>query len=306
MATSVSESVVIEDIHKLQAFLSTIRTSDTLYLDFEGFNLSRHGTISVITILVHPSNEIRLIDVVMLGSQAFSTASKDGKTLRSVLKDQNVLKYIWDVRNDADALWSKYGVGIAGVIDIQLLENASRPDDRTYVHSLEKSVQNDLRLGFMNTNRWLRIKQDIQKLMSSDIFSVRPMDTQTIKYCQNDVMHLPGLLLTYTSRIKPEWLTKVKDESTRRAAEARSPECDPQSDRKKLGPWSSSSEKRTLTIDQMCELMEEEREEAIARDLFGYEDDWDDYDDDCMYRCDEEGPGDYEDWGALHSDWDRN
>lgn len=306
MATSISESVVIEDIHKLQGFLSTIRTSDTLYLDFEGFNLSRHGTISVITILVHPSNEIRLIDVVMLGSQAFTTASKDGKTLRSVLEDQNVSKYIWDVRNDADALWSKYGVGIAGVIDIQLLENASRLGDKTYIHSLEKSVQNDLSLGFMNTNRWLRIKQDTQKLMSSDIFSVRPMDTQTIKYCQNDVMHLPGLLITYMSRIKPEWLTKVKDESTRRAAEARSPEYDPKSDRKKLGPWSSSNEKRTITIDQMCEMMEEEREEAIARDIFGYDNDWDDYDDDCMYGCDEEGPGDYEDWGALHSDWDRN
>lgn len=159
MATPLAESVVIEDVPTLQAFLSAIRTSDTLYLDLEGFNLSRHRTISTITVLAHPSNKVRLIDVVTLGSRAFSTASKDGRTLRSLLEDQSVPKYIWDVRNDADALWSHYGVGIAGVLDMQLLENASRPGDRTYVHKLDKSVQNDLRLGFMDTNRWLRMEK---------------------------------------------------------------------------------------------------------------------------------------------------
>jgi hypothetical protein len=55
-------------------------------------------------------------------------------------------------------------------------------------------------------------------------------------------------------------------------------------------------------------MTEEEREDAIARDLFWYDDDddleyLDDDDDDGWNR---EGPGDYEYWGALQSDWDRN
>ena len=53
-------------------------------------------------------------------------------------------------------------------------------------------------------------------------------------------------------------------------------------------------------------MMEEEREDAIARDLFWYDDDLEYLDDDDDDGRNQEGPGDYEDWGALHSDWDRN
>lgn len=107
------------------------------------------------------------------------------------------------------------------------------------------------------------------------------------------------------AHIEPEWFTKVTEESTRRAREARSPEYDAQSDRKKLGPWGACSERRTVSMDQILARMEEEHDDALQRDLLGYDDDWDDYDDDGIYGCDQEGPGDYEDWGALHSDWDK-
>jgi exonuclease 3'-5' domain-containing protein 1 len=265
-------------------------------------DLSRHGTVSIISILVHSSNQAQLIDVSALGTLAFSTASEDGKTLRSILEDHSICKYIWDVRNDANALWFHYGVSLGGITDLQLLENASRSDDKTYVRGLGKCVQNDLKLGFMKTNHWLRMKQNIKKVMHTDIFSIRPMDPKTIEYCQNDIIYLPALREIYMARIKPEWLTKAKEESEHRVTQARSPEYDPQSEGKKLGPWGSGGNERILTIDQMCEMLEEEREEAITRDLFGYDDDLGNLDD---YEWDQEGPGDYEDWGALHSDWDR-
>ena len=194
-------------------------------------------------------------------------------------------------------------MSLGGITDLQLLENASRSGDKTYVRGLDKCVQNDLKLGFMKTNRWLRTKQDIKKLMHTDVFSIRPMDPKTIEYCQNDIKYLPALREIYMAHIKPEWLTKAKEESEHRVTQARSPEYDPQSEGKKLGPWGSGDNERILTIDQMCEMLEEEREEAIARDLFGYDDDLGNLDDD--YEWDQEGPGDYEDWGALHSDWDK-
>jgi exonuclease 3'-5' domain-containing protein 1 len=202
-------------------------------------------------------------------------------------------------------LWFHYGVSLGGITDLQLLENASRLDDKTFVRGLDRCVQNDLKLGFMKTNRWLRTKDDIKKLMHLDIFSIRPLDRKTMEYCQNDIIHLPALREIYTARIKPEWLTKVKEESEHRVTQARSPEYDPQSERKKVGPWGSGGTERALTVHRMCEMMEEEREEAIARDLIGYDNGLEFFDDDGD-GWEQEGPGDYEDWGALHSDWDKN
>jgi hypothetical protein len=55
----------------------------------------------------------------------------------------------------------------------------------------------------------------------------------------------------------------------------------------------------------MCEMIEEEREEAIEKDLSGYDNRLEFFDDDGDV-WEQEGPSDYEDWGALHSDWDKN
>jgi exonuclease 3'-5' domain-containing protein 1 len=300
------KSALIGNISELRTFLCVLSKASALYLNIEGLNLSRHGTVSIITILVHPSNQVQLIDVLALGDLAFSTASEDGKTLQSILEDHSICKYIWDVRNDANALWFHFGVSLGGTPDLQLLENASRAEDKTYIRSLEMCIQNDLKLGFMVTSRWLRTKQDIKKFMRTDIFSVRPMDLKTMEYCQNDIIHLPALREVYIVRTKPEWLTKAKEESENRVTLARSPEYDPSSERKKLGPWGTGGQRHLITMDQMHEMMEEEREENIARDLlgYGYDDDLDNFEDD--YGWNQEGPGDYEDWGALHSDWDRD
>jgi len=146
---------------KLEAFRSSIPPSNTIYLDLEGNCLSRHWTISLVTILIRPQRVVRLIDVLALRKQAFTTALNNGKTLRSILKDADIPKSTWDVRNEADALWALYQVGLAGVTDIQLLENASRAGDKTYVHGLGKSTQFNLKLGFMEIHRWIRIKKEI-------------------------------------------------------------------------------------------------------------------------------------------------
>ncbi|KAJ5288064.1 ribonuclease H-like domain-containing protein [Penicillium angulare] len=99
----------------LESLLSSISSSNTLYLDLEGYNLSRNGTISFIALLVHPQEVIRTIDVLAPGALSFTTASHNGKTLKSILEDPNTPKCLWDVRKDADALvgslscWSRWG-----------------------------------------------------------------------------------------------------------------------------------------------------------------------------------------------------
>jgi exonuclease 3'-5' domain-containing protein 1 len=118
MTTSASTPTLVSSVPELEAFLSSIPPSSTLYLDFEGNSLSRHGTISLITILIHLQRVVRLIDVLVLRKSAFTTASNNGKTLKSIFKDPDIPKCLWNVRNDADALWALYYVSLAGVTDI--------------------------------------------------------------------------------------------------------------------------------------------------------------------------------------------
>jgi hypothetical protein len=53
------------------------------------------ASISLITILIHPRRVVRLIDVSVLGKTAFTTASNNGKTLKSILEDPDIPKCAW-------------------------------------------------------------------------------------------------------------------------------------------------------------------------------------------------------------------
>ncbi|EPE07926.1 3 -5 exonuclease [Ophiostoma piceae UAMH 11346] len=273
MASTTTPPSLISSEADLKEFLSSISSSSILYIDLEGNNLCRHGTISLITILLLPDNVIRLIDVTTLKILTFTVISNDGKSLKSIFEDASISKYIWDVRNDADALWALYHVGLAGVVDIQLLENATRVGSKKYVRGLDKCVQYDLKVGFMELNRWLRTKKETLTMMSTGVFSVRPLDAKTIQYCVNDVIHLPSLQDVYMKRIKTDWLEKVETESVARVAQAHAPGYDPHSSTKTHGPWGSGTTQGRLNVDDPFEYLEEQREEALADELFPYNDD---------------------------------
>ncbi|KAI9848551.1 MAG: hypothetical protein M1837_007220 [Sclerophora amabilis] len=232
-----STQTLVSSVSELTTFLSSIPPASTLYLDLEGTCLSRYGTISLVTVLIHPQGVVRVIDVLALGELAFTTTSENGKSLKSILEDPGIPKCLWDVRNDADALWALYHVGLAGVTDIQLLENASRAGDKTHLQGLEMSIQFDLKIGSMEINRWIRTKEEIKNLMPCGVFDGRPIDAKTVQYCINDVLHLPDLHVLYLGHIEGTWLAEAREESERRVAEAHLPDYEPQSPTKSLGPW---------------------------------------------------------------------
>ena len=217
----------ISSVTELGRFISSIPPSSTLYLDLEGYKLGRSGNIAIIT--------VPFIHKWWLGSStsrhsnntAFISEAHNGKSLKSILEDRETPKCLWDVRNDADALWALYQVRLAGVTDVQLLENASRAGDKTYVHGLDKCIQSDLKLGFMALNRWIRTKQEIRTSMPTGIFNTRPLDSKTVQYCINDVVYLPDLYASYMKRIESDWLAKAMDESERRVVEALSAGSEP-------------------------------------------------------------------------------
>jgi exonuclease 3'-5' domain-containing protein 1 len=91
------------------------------------------------------------------------------------------------------------------------------------MRGLDKSVQFDLKLGFMEINRWIRTKKEVQSLMPADVFAARPIDARMVQYCVNDVIHLPDLHALYLRSIKGDWLARAIEESALRVAEAHSP-----------------------------------------------------------------------------------
>lgn len=238
---------LVATARELRDFLGSITPRCTLYVDIDGENLSRYGSISLITILVHQLQEIHIIDVLSLGYVAFTTVSDSGTTLKSVLEDPTITKCFWDVRNDADALWSHFEVSLAGVMDIQLLENASRQTghDKEFLCERDKAIRMDLSpiVGLTNVSRdnsrpgstWmpLRSKGDGD---STPICS-RPLDKETVLACTRGVLHLRGLRDVYMRRISIAWLAKVRFESAKRVIEAQSVDYEPQSPMKIKGPW---------------------------------------------------------------------
>ncbi|KAI1463614.1 ribonuclease H-like domain-containing protein [Daldinia caldariorum] len=282
MSSSTTSLTLISSLPNLSVFLSSITPSTTLYLDFEGRDLSRNGTLTIITALVYPTNATSLIDIQTLGASAFTTSSVTGKTFKAILEDPLIPKCFWDVRNDADALWSHYHVRLAGVTDIQLLENASRKDDKTYLHGLATCIRRDVQVRNMVKRHWANTKKEVTALMDNDVFSCRPLDDKMMQYCANDVVHLPALRETYSKRLNSQWTRMVKDESARRVADACSPAYEPQSDTKKFGPWGPARDKKRAkklnVYDNDMEYdMYDSDNDFISYNNYDDEDDDDDY-----------------------------
>ncbi|KAK7697546.1 hypothetical protein SLS64_013428 [Diaporthe eres] len=231
--------IVISTSAELKIFLSSIRPDSTIYLAFEGKDLGRDGTLTLATMFIQPQNVTRVVDVLSLGESAFDIESDDGTSLKSILENPDIPKSVWDVRNGADALWAHFRVALAGVTDVQLLENASRPEwmDWTRLRGLSKAILHDIKLPFVEKERWLRTKHEGRSLlMSQDIFSTRPLASDTLVYCVSDVVHLPALQKFYMQRITPELLDWAREESQRRLADALSPGYEPQSPDKLYRP----------------------------------------------------------------------
>lgn len=80
----------------MKAFLddlpNCVGPESSLYIDLEGNNLSRHGTLSLITVLVEPRHTTHLVDVTSLGNEAFTIAGSDGRTLKTILESPEIVK----------------------------------------------------------------------------------------------------------------------------------------------------------------------------------------------------------------------
>ncbi|RDL39359.1 uncharacterized protein BP5553_03699 [Venustampulla echinocandica] len=206
----------------------TNRPNISLYVDLEGVNLSRHSTISIMQMLVHPLNKIYLIDIHTLDRNAFYNPGRAGTTLKDILESKQILKVFFDVRNDSDALFGLYGIRLAGIQDIQLMEVASRKflgsDTRKWLSGLKKCIENDSSLPSSYRETWRQIKESGRRLFvpesggSFEIFNTRPLPDAIRLYYIQDVQFMPGLLEYYKSILSLAWTRRVEHEIEARLA----------------------------------------------------------------------------------------
>ncbi|KAE8360863.1 hypothetical protein BDV27DRAFT_161282 [Aspergillus caelatus] len=201
--TAISVADVVEELFELPA------DPPSLYLDLEGTNLSRHGSISILQISVLPHNRTYLIDIHMLKENAFAKAASNGQTLKKLLETESVPKVFFDVRNNADALYNCFGITLAGVQDLQLMELATRNFSKKYVHGLAKCIENDAPMTLSERNAWKLGKEKGLKLFaperggSYEVFNVWPLALDILRVVQ-DILELYHTLCDEQRRIDDE------------------------------------------------------------------------------------------------------
>ena len=242
MASSVVDSPAM--VASLLDPLAALPTSPpSLYLDLEGTNLSRHGSISIIELFVLPQNHVYLIDVHVLGERTFSTQSSDGRTLKIVFESPDIPKVFFDVRNDSDALFSHFGISLAGVQDIQSLENAARSFNRRCVNGLAKCIEQDATMSSSQRSNWKTVKEQGRKLFapeqggSYEVFNTRPLAEAIREHCVQDVLFLPGLWSTYSAKVSAAWAEKVHLATLARVSSSQTASYNGKGRHMALGPW---------------------------------------------------------------------
>ncbi|KAL8870165.1 MAG: hypothetical protein Q9174_003726 [Haloplaca sp. 1 TL-2023] len=250
MATT-AQSIVPEFVDTLEKVatlvdnLASLPTSTpSLYLDLEGVNLSRHGSVSILQIYAQPVNRVYLVDVHTLQDQAFSTPGKDNSaTLKSILESATIPKVFFDVRNDSDALFGHFTIRLSRVEDLQLMEFATRNFFSKNLNGLDRCVERDANLTMGKRNAFKSIKAAGMDLFlpkrggSYEVFNHRPLRPELKAYCAQDVEIMPGLYDVYYGKMKIADRNKVAYFSAARVAQSQSPTFNGKGPHMALGPW---------------------------------------------------------------------
>lgn len=194
----------------------------SLFVDLEGNNLSRVGTLSLVTILVEPQRKVYLIDVTTLGKDAFVAEGSDGRNLRNILESSKIIKVLFDIRNDSDALYNLYDIHVRGIWDLQLMELASRNFPKRCVNGLAKCIEKDSRIEYGERAEWRKIKEKGRDLFdpsrggSYAVFDQRPLSSEVEEYCTQDVALMPHLCDIYREKLCDAWWRKIQTETDAR------------------------------------------------------------------------------------------
>ena len=269
----------------------------SLYVDIEGVKLGRNGSISIIEVLADPLDMVYLVDIHVLGESAFTTATLNGSTFRTILESPTIPKVFFDLRNDSDALFSHFNIKLARIDDLQLMNLAVRDYSAGYVWSLATCIEVDVKMEPKERDAWLATKEHCRTLFvpekggSYEVFNERPMRSEIIEYCIKDVLLLPKLWEYYDSRLDQlaepligkswyyfglakSWRARVEQETKRRIKFSQSQDYEPESREKAKSPpewgllanaWKSLENWEMPEYEEQMEQLAQEKERERER-----------------------------------------
>ncbi|KAF9639095.1 putative Exonuclease 3'-5' domain-containing protein 1 [Lasiodiplodia theobromae] len=251
-ATQSIPDTVLNDVTTLQSFLKEYanlpeETSSTIYANLEGIKLGRKGSISIISLFVPSLGRVYHVDLISLGDAVLSTEPASGTSLKTILESPAIKKMFFDVRNDSDALFAHHQISLRGVIDVQLMELATRTYYRRHLASLAKCVEGNSAVAPATKEHWRSVAQifDLRRrseeLSGRHIINIRPIDPLVLEFCKLRVVLLPHLWRVYSNKLRAGselfWRSKITFETEERVKLARSATYDGDSKNKVLGPW---------------------------------------------------------------------
>lgn len=234
------EADIIEILEPFQILSAPEIKIPYMFIDLKGVNLRHQGQISFVQILIPPNPCVYLIDVLYLGDKAFTTKRETGpswgnrksRSLGDVLGLTTIKKVFFDVRMSQCALFAHHKISFKGVIDIQLLEFASRSTPDENLNSLKECLHLDGRA--LRVPLWTKelAKKKAEGMGLSDpknggseeVFLRRPLPQALLDYCLIEVLMLPGLLQLYGKRLQIQRVPGLAAATTDRLEESRQPE----------------------------------------------------------------------------------
>nr|KAK5449237.1 hypothetical protein LTR18_002326 [Exophiala xenobiotica] len=196
-----------------------------LFIDLEGVNLSRHGSIAIMQVLIPPDRKAYLVDIHILKARAFETSSTRGLTLKTILESRQFPK----IRLDS-------------AIDSQLLEFATRRVRGKFVKGLTKCISEDNTLSWTQSHQWREDKEAGRKSFAPErrgryeVFLQRPLPPEIVLYCTQDVLYMPRLLLSYARRLQPGLAFQIQSETVNRILLSQSPHFNGEGKHMAIGP----------------------------------------------------------------------
>ncbi|KAK3360421.1 hypothetical protein B0T25DRAFT_515716 [Lasiosphaeria hispida] len=195
------------------------------------------NSIELLNIYVQPWQTAWTVDLYTMQSAAFTTAADDGTTLKSVLESLDNPKYFFDVRNPSHALHRYYGIKLAGVKDVQLMQVAARqhPKKMKFLNSFDKCVAQDVPLSDAQKVQMQRTANgkavsSFQPTDSNGTFNPlrqRPLPRVIQRDCIEEVLQLAKLRGVYWSKLHNVWRQKVNQATMDRVRESQTPLYDP-------------------------------------------------------------------------------
>ena len=244
-------STIVDSVDVLRGMLDALEGLPTspisIYVDLEGVKLGRKGTLSILQLYILPQDRTYLVDVHSLQGEAFPTTATNGTTsLKTLLESDVIPKAFFDVRRDSDALYSHFGISLAGVEDIQLMELATRTFARRTLNGLGRCIERDAPMSSAESLAWKASKDKGLDLFLPgrggryEVFNERPLAPEIVMYCVEDVRFLPRLLTHYQNKLSSTWKERVKTATRDRIVQSQRADFNSEGEHMTLAPagWS--------------------------------------------------------------------